>query len=139
VIRPLNAGDPTERTFVRETAVKVRWRDPRRYADGVPWRAWLEPNGRYVDRWLEDGRCLVWDEDGVVLGFLIVSADGVVRCLYVKRAFRGKKIGLRLLGASDLEFGRRGDEIRQLAVYRPTPSWRAWTARHAIPWKEERC
>lgn len=120
VIRPMRAD---ERTFVRETCAKVRW--PRR---GVTWADWLAVHGRLIDDWLATGECLVYEQDGVVLGFVVASND-VIRCLYVKRDFRGNRFGLALV--TELL-----PVVMAVAAYRPTPSFRRWAHLHGLAWRD---
>lgn len=108
-----------ERAFVRETCAKVRW--PRA---GVTWADWITVHGPVVDAWLDSGETLVHEEDGVVLGFL-VEAGGVVRCLYVKRDFRGNRFGLELCSA-------RWPHFLVLPAYRTTASFRRWATHHGL-------
>ena len=131
MIRPM-AED--ERTFVRETCAKVRW--PHEYSQergrmwpSVLWSQWLADHGAAIDQWLEHGECLVYEERGVVLGFL-VSTGHTLRCLYVKREFRGHRIGLALAAA-------RWPGFIELSVYRPTPSLLQWARLHGLPWRQD--
>ncbi len=113
-----------ERTFVRETCAKVRW------PQGETWARWLATHGPLIDDWLATGECLVLEQDGVVLGFLVESG-GVVRCLYVKRDFRGNRFGLALL-----EEAKPVEVETGLSVYRPTPSFRRWAKLHGLVWRD---
>src|SRR5438034_11174062 len=97
-IRPVS-DRPADRelAFVRETTVKVRW--PRRA--GLAWEEWAAMHGPQVDRLLARSEMTVAVSDGVLLGFLAALPDKLsgncVLMLYVKAAFRGERIGLRLL------------------------------------------
>jgi len=123
-----------ERTFVRETCAKVRW--PHEYSaqrgrqwPSVPWSQWLADHGAAIDQWLTRGECLVYAERGVVLAFL-VSTGHTLRCLYVKREFRGNRFGLALLNA-------RWPGLVEVSVYRPTPSFLRWASLHGLAWRHE--
>jgi len=113
---------PDERKFVRETCCKLRW------PHGTTWADWSQVNGPIVDAWIDAGECRVYDEDGVILGFLVTTGE-VVRALYVKRAFRGEGFGLALV----LDWR---PSVKQLRAFMPTPSWKRWTICHGLPWVE---
>lgn len=113
MIRP---AAPDELGFIRETCCKVR--RPR----GESWSAWEAQHGPLVDRWLREGKALVWCDEtapDLVLGFLLATGD-VLRMLYVKRDFRGEGIGLELLGALS----------GKPRIYHPNAVWKQWTAYH---------
>lgn len=137
VIRPMG-DDARERSFVRETTIKVRW--PRR--SGIPWREWERTHGPLVDGWLAGAHVVVAESGGVLLGFCVLAEPGpgaAVAMIYVKAAFRGAGIGRRLLTAD----GQRGlgihyPELATLRVVQPTPCWSRWAAYHKLRWEPAR-
>ncbi len=126
---------PDEVTFVRETCAKVRWphmwsATHKRRIPAVNWADWIRTHGAQVDEWLREGKCLVYAQGDVALGFLVASG-GVLRMLYVKRRFRGNGFGLNLLNA-----WRRITPADPVQLYRPTASIEAWCKFHGIPWRQ---
>jgi GNAT superfamily N-acetyltransferase len=107
VIRPAQQGDLA---FARETTCRVRW------PNGVPWADWALAYGHLVDLWVERGGCWVADAgDDTLLGF-VVASDELVRMLYVKRDFRGNRLGRALLEAAGTS-----------APHVPNTSWALWS------------
>lgn len=108
-----------ERKFCIETTLKVRrqqaLRGPDRAVAESSWSTWeraMRP------KWGHPQRILVAESAGVVLGFLAQS--GVLcEMIYVKRGFRGERIGVRLWRAAG-----------EPAALDPTPSWRLWKEYH---------
>src|SRR6187402_1523220 len=85
---------PSEIPFIAETTCRV-----------------LRPNSEPVVKWLRDKlprfrdepvSCAVADVGGPVCGFIAILG-GAVRMLYVKRDFRGKRVGLRLAWAAGVD------------------------------------
>lgn len=132
-----------ELAFVRETTVKVRW--PRRA--GIAWEEWNAQHGPAVDQLLKRAETTVAIADGVVLGFLAHLTDklsgNAVVMLYVKAAYRGERIGLRLLSGPfprNVQYGHDivltgGPPIR---AWMPTAPWGKWCDHHGIAWERAR-
>lgn len=117
-----------EWNFVHETTLKMRW--PQNSQFFLPWREWREMCGPIVERWMLLGNVKVADAgSGVILGYVIGMGERTVCALYVKAAFRGRGIGLKLLEASNLEL--------PYWAYSPTVSWRRWTQKMGIKWEKE--
>ena len=89
-IRPML---PTDRQFVFETAVKVRW--PR---TAFLWADWEAMHGPTVDHWMRTGEVFVAESGGVLLGFVINAPQGV-GMVYVKRGWSGAAQGGAGIGA----------------------------------------
>lgn len=65
------------------------------------------------------------EADGVIIGFAFAEGRRL-RCVYVKRDFRGNGIGLRMLWAIGLD--------APFQVADDTGSWRRWTKHHGFAW-----
>ena len=77
---------------------------------------------------VEPVETLVADADGVVVGF-VAMLGAAVRMLYVKRDFRGHRMGLRLMWAAGV------DTETAIQVLEETPSWHEWCKRHGFWWE----
>lgn len=131
----------SERAFVRETCAKVRWPRWTPGNTGVTWVDWLSVHGPLVDAWLAAGECLVYDLDGIAVGFLLRTGD-VLRMLYTKADFRQDRSGVRRPDGEP-RVGTRLIEAMLtpgcvLPAYRTTPSFRAFCAYRHINYGEVR-
>ena len=118
----------SEHNFVVDNTVKVFWPKGDKLA-GLTFPRWEGLFRPQVMTTCRDGRALVatasHEGQRVILGFVLLNEFDVVVNLYVKRAFRGVGIGLRLIEAAGLDL--------PLKVSTATGCWRRWVAYHQIP------
>lgn len=115
---PADLGTSSRGGFVVETTVRVL--RPRGVAEAVWMRVTL--GAQWVA--IVDSRCVIAEADGVIVGFAWCDEAGALGMVYVKRDFRGERIGLRLIWALGLE--------SPIAALNTTASFRAWCRRHQI-------
>ena len=120
---------PEDARFILETTAKVR--QPR----GVPWTQWSPVGLRNAQTALAQGRAVVADADGVILGFALAMPSAMtppelaLEMVYVKADFRGFGLGLEMLRGVGMAPGFL------VAARAPTPCWRRWCAHHALMWR----
>lgn len=104
----------------------------------IPWSPWFAMYSPAVYEAVNTGRVLVGDSGGVVVGFVVVSPIDRERLfmLYVKKDYRGERIGMRLLRAAmpDLISGPVGLEIPVTSDL-VTPSFKHWCRRHGMEYE----
>ena len=122
-IRPATEAD---HNFVWETTLMVR------RPHGVPVKEWRSLHGNETTRVLAEGKTAIIDAEGVILGFVVVSARGL-EMLFVKKDWRGLGLGLLLLEEAGACYP--GSKDIAAPVVAPTPSFRHWTRHHHLTWR----
>jgi GNAT superfamily N-acetyltransferase len=114
-VRALDVSAHDERAWVHETMTRERW--PR---DGLTWTEWNACYAPTAAKLIDGSRgviAIAHASAPVFLGFALADDQGL-RMVFVKPAYRGCGIGVRLLSEVEVDYPVR--------VVSPNRCWRRW-------------